>query len=112
MARAGGAGSRGGGQRRGGRILPHERATDNVTAIIGDATFQFQHGHDEAIQETESAARSDKVKNDYCNRVKEMTEWVQANYPDYYRDGVVAITEEERNDRRRWYHKMTHKFVL
>ena len=101
-----------GGGRRGGRIRPHQRSTDNATDIIDDESFQYQHGHDEAIQETESAARSDKVKADYCNRSKEMVDWVRVKYPDYYRSGVVAITEEERNDPRLYYHKMTHKLVL
>ena len=76
--------------RRGGRIRPHERSTDNRTDIINDESFRYRHGHDEAIQETESAARSDKVKHDYCNRGKEMVDWVREKYPDYFPTRTVV----------------------
>ena len=87
--------ARGGG---GGRIRPHERATDDTTAIIG-GNLALSDQHQAAIQSTESKSMKDGCRRDYRNREKRFITWLErSEYTEVARDGIRLFTPAEKAD--------------
>jgi hypothetical protein len=83
-----------GGQRRSGRIYPHERDTNDGVPILG-GDVEILEEHSVAVRETERNDLTTSNKRDYRNRLKNLYTFWQEKYPQYYAVGVRALTEEE-----------------
>ena len=84
-----------------------------VPRVIGEGVevvnVDIQAGHHEEIRETEDYYKTRKTVQDHNRRIMEMVKWVGEEYPEYYNQGIVPLTEEEMNDKRK-YHNSTHDF--
>ena len=94
---------------RRGRILLHQRETDDVEILGAEVVIRDEH--QAAVHETESKQYATKTKIQYRNRLKELIEWIEKEYPDYAAAGVRTLSEAERNDQRKFYHKCTKDLV-
>ena len=92
---------------RTGRQAPRVARQYNKEHII-QATITSNHSA--VVRETEDHFKKQKTVNDHCNRLKEMIRWVHDNYREYYEQGVIELTEEQKADQKRYY-KSTHDFV-
>ena len=66
--------------------------------------------HSALTLKTEDYYKKQRTVNDHCNRLKEMITWVQQHYPDYYSQGVIELTVEQKSNKRR-YHNCTYDFL-
>jgi len=92
-----------------GRRRGHERPTEDAP-IIGES-IAIQEDHQAAVDLTESNERKLKTRQGHRNKLKEIIEFLRDEYPDYYSDGVVEITEEQKNDPKFFQHNNTHDLV-
>jgi hypothetical protein len=84
-------------QRRTGRIRPHERDTDDTVEILG-ANISVSAEHTAAVKATERQDLNEKNKRNYRNRIKHIYEWLEITYPEYYKVGVVELSEAQLED--------------
>ena len=70
----------------------------------------IQDVHNATICETEDFYKALKTVKDHCRRLTEMIKWIQVEYPDYYSQVVRELSEEEKQDDKRYY-KCTHDFL-
>ena len=92
--------SRGGG---GGRILVHQRETDNTVPIIG-ADIAINENHAAAAQTTQSKGMKDKTRKDYRYRHKRMVKFFREFYGEYFEQGTKVLSEEEKADPSKYYY--------
>jgi hypothetical protein len=91
------------GKRSGGRILPHQRDTDDVTPIINDgAAIDAEHA--EAIQFTEAKEMEDKTRKEHRRRIRHLYTWWHVQYIDYYENGTCALSDDEKKDPVLYHH--------
>lgn len=83
-------------QGSGGRRNAHARPTQDAP-IIGEG-IAIQEDHVEAVNETKSNDKKTKTKREHRNKLKAIIEFLKDQYPEYYEQGVVEITEEQKND--------------
>jgi len=95
---------------RSGRLPHHLRDTNNKAPILG-ANVEVLEEHSVAVRETEQNDLAVKVKREYRNRLKEMYEFWQTKYPDYYNVGVNELTDEELADEDTYWWKNKHDLV-
>jgi hypothetical protein len=96
-------------QRRTGRIRPHERDTDDTVEILG-ANLAVSAEHTAAVKATERQDLNEKNKRNYRNRLKHIYEWLEIAYPEYYKVGVIELSEAQLEDEDMFYWK--NKFDL
>ena len=82
--------------RRGGRILAHERLTNDDQAILG-ADLHIQN-YNEDVHQTLTHEISDNTRKDYRRRILRIIKYWKNIFPDYYNIGVKQVTEAELND--------------
>ena len=88
-----------------GRILPHERDTNDDVPIIGQ-DVAVQEDHLQKIKKTSKRDKEVETKRDYRNRLKHIYEFFQKEYPQYCEaGGVVKLTDEELADDDKFYYK-------
>ena len=89
--------SRSGSTRGQGRIHPHQRNADFSGELLGEDI-----DHDERyvsnVHATEQHSINYKTKRAHRNKLKQMYEFWQENFPCYYEIGVRALSEEELID--------------
>ena len=79
-----------------GRILPHQRNTNDVAPIInGDTAIDAEHAA--AIQHTQAKEMEDKTRKEHRRRIRHLYTWWHDNYIDYFAtasegDEIVAET--------------------
>jgi hypothetical protein len=87
--------------------IPDERSGDTA------ATVTFHDSIEDNIRETESHKMEQKTRNDYCNRLKTMVEWldIQINQGKIVaeRTLILDLTDAQKNDTSN-YHNMTKDF--
>ena len=71
--------------------------------------LQLNEAHLVAMKETESNSKKAKTKRDYCNRLNTIINWVKENYMDYYSEGVIPLSDEQKENKAE-YHKSTEDF--
>jgi hypothetical protein len=89
---------------RGGRIRPHDRIHTSLVKISLSSTLA-------AVRNTEQRDVSVKNKRNYRNRIKHIYEFWKEQYPAYYIVGVVALTQEQREDADMFWWKNEHDLV-
>lgn len=82
---------------------------NNPQNIIGSDVV-VEATHLEKSKETEKFEKSLKTVKRHCNRLTEIIKFLKENYNDYYRQGVVALSEEQKRDTDR-YHKMDEDLI-
>jgi len=93
--------------RQTGRILPHQRDTDDsVPIIFADAVINEEHAA--AVHTTESQGMKPKTRNEYRNQHKHLMVFWQNKYPQYFLLGTVLLTDEEKNDPNKYYYNNQH----
>ena len=70
----------------------------------------LQDSHHQGIRETEDHFKAKRTVKEHNTRLKEMIKWVKEEYPGYYTDGVVELSDEQKSDTSR-YHTSTHDFA-
>jgi hypothetical protein len=89
------------GRQNGGRILPHERDTDDSTPIVSGGGLSEEHRL--TIFTTEDQGMSDGVRKDHRARIRRIIKWLQEHYPDVADSSVCVITIEDRADPRLYF---------
>jgi hypothetical protein len=98
------------GQRRSGRIYPHERDTNDGVPILG-GDVEILEEHSVAVRETGRNDLTTGNKQNYCNRLQHLYTFWQEKYPQYYAVGVRALTEEELGDEDMFWWKNKHDLI-
>jgi hypothetical protein len=89
--------------RQTGRILPFQRDTDDrVPTILADAVINEEHAA--AVHTTESQGMKPKTRNEYRNRENHLMVFWHDKYPEYFEQGTVLLTDEEKNDPNTRFH--------
>jgi hypothetical protein len=96
-------------QRRAGRIRPHERDTDDTVEILG-ANVAVSAEHAASVRATVRQDLNVENKRNYRNRIGHIYKWLETDYPEYYRVGVIELTEEQLADEDMFWWK--NKFDL
>ena len=87
-----------------------------ATTLVNDredvlgTDIELKDAHGRTMRETEDFEKKAPTIRDFCNRLKVMVAWVKEQYPDYYQIGVIQLTEEQKNDKRR-YHTQEEDFI-
>jgi hypothetical protein len=88
-----------------GRIRPHQRDTNDETAIIGGGDIVVLDEHTEQIRVTEDHGLKLSTRKDYRLRIRHIYVFLQESYPEYCeRGGVVELGGNEQN----YHHTNTH----
>ena len=93
--------TRGGG---GGRILVHQRETDDTVPIIG-AGIAIKENHAAAAQTTQSKGMNIRTRQEHRNRHKHLMDFWKEHYEEYFEQGTYLLTEEKKADQTKYYFK-------
>ena len=93
-----------------GRIRPHERDTNDTTAILG-ADIPVLEEHSISVRDTKIQHVLEGNKRNYRNRLGHIFEFLQERYPAYYAVGVRALTEAELTNPDMYWWKNKHDLV-
>ena len=91
-------------QRRGGRILPHQRDTNDDVAILGENLDDIGGNFQQNYNEVKKHAMSDKNRKDYRCRIIRVCKYWKEHCPDYYAIGVKKVTNEDLHDASKYYY--------
>ena len=86
-----------------GRILPHQRDTNDVAPIINGGTA-IDAEHAAAIQHTQAKEMEDKTRKEHRRRIRHLYTWWHDNYIDYFENGTCALSDDEKKDLVRFHH--------
>ena len=89
--------------RRGGRIRPDERHTNDTAPLLGAALGPASETFNDLMHETEEKGMTNKNRKDYRRRMQRICEFWQKENPEYFAVGVVEVTEEARANKRHYY---------
>lgn len=87
-----------GARQNGGRILPHERDTDDSTPLVSGGGLSEEHRL--AIFTTKDQGMSITVRKDHRGCI---IKWLQEHYPDIADTSVRVVTIEDREDPRLYF---------
>ena len=91
-------------QRRGGRIHPHQRDTNDDVAILGEHLNDIGDDFQQNYNEVKKHAMSDKNRKDYRCRIMRVCKYWKEHCPDYYAIGVREVTDEDLKDESKFYY--------
>ena len=91
-------------QRRGGRILPHQRDTNDAVAILGEDLDDIGTNFQQNYNEVKKHEMGDKCRREYRCRIVRICEYWRKNFPDYYAIGVKKVTDEDLIDESKFYY--------
>lgn len=77
----------------------------------GATSVQLKHEHNEAFASTLTRLSVEKKKNDHCNRLRRMIEWMTSEYPKEANGCIIKLSEEQLSDPFRCFHNMQYDFV-
>ena len=86
-----------------GRILPHQRDTNDVAPIINGGTA-IDAEHAAAILHTQAKEMEDKTCKEHRRRIRHLYTWWHDNYIDYFENGTCALSDDEKKDLVRFHH--------
>ena len=88
--------------RRTGRIQIHHREVDDGAAIIGGDLDLGEH-FAEDLQGTLRLEMSDATRHNYRRRLLRIIHYLKSNFPTYYEQGVVQVSEVDLQDPSKYY---------
>ena len=91
---------------RAGRIFPHQRDADFSGDVLG-ASMHIGDQHAAEIHETEKHTVEEITKLRHRNRIKEIYNYWESEFPEYVQVGIRTITEEELVDPTHYWWKNT-----
>ena len=95
-----------------GRVLPHQRQTNDVVPIIGTGLeYGADHLLSTAVHETMSQGMSTNTRRNYRNRILRFIQYLKEHHNEYYLLGVRQLTQEEIGDKGRYYFNHTEDLV-
>ena len=102
---------RGGGQRRqgGGRVLLHERNTEDAPTIGSEIILDTAHLA--SVRNTESNGITDSTRKEHRRRIQHFCDFLAKEYPAYAVVGVRALTQEDHANVTKFWYKCTHDIV-
>jgi hypothetical protein len=86
----------GGSRRTRKRTLPHV-GESGIAPILG-AGIEIQQDHRLAVQQTSDYRISINCMKDYRRRIKFMIAWIETEYSEYYEQGTIQITAQQKGD--------------
>jgi hypothetical protein len=86
-----------------GRVHSHQRPHDNSVPILGQNLSDIGEDYDNALHDTVRRGMDDKCRKDYRRRQLKIVEYWEKSCPQYYEVGVREVTEDDRNDRTKFY---------
>ena len=92
-------------QTSGGRILPHQRDTNDAVAILGENLEDIGDDFQQNYNEAKKHEMGDKNRRDYRCRIIRVCKYWKKNCPDYYAIGVKKVTNEDLNDESKFYYR-------
>ena len=103
--------------RGGGRVLPHQRQTNDAAPIIGrggDGGMVLPAINDilaNAVHDTISQGMNDGTRRNYRNRLAKIIEYLKKQVPLYHAIGVRTLTDDEISDRTKYYFGKKHDLI-
>ena len=95
-----------------GRVLPHQRRTNDTVPIIGSALVPAVDDMvSNAVHETISQGMNLATRRNYRNRIARIIKHLQQYFPEYYEMGVRELTTEEISDRARYHFDNTEDLI-
>lgn len=80
-----------------GRILPHERDTDDAAPLLGEA-LDVGPGYEAAVYETVSKTLEDGTRKNYRSRLVRIAHFWKTEHPEYYEVGVIEVSDADLRD--------------
>jgi hypothetical protein len=87
-----------------------QTATNADTVEIEIVNDTINDAHSQDICETEDIFKASRTVKEHNQQLGEMIRWVQHKYPDYYNQCVVELSDDQKNDTKRYYNSM-HDFL-
>jgi len=88
---------------RGGRILPHQRDTNDVAPLLG-ANLDLQNDEFERqSNEIAELAMANKTRRDYRCRIMRIANFWKKINPEYYAIGVIKVSESDLENPSKFY---------
>ena len=86
------------------RICLCKQNTNDAVETLG-ANIPMSEKHHDQIRDTLSHGMKQNPCVDYRNQIKHIYSFFQNEYPEYFEVGVVELTQEQKNDPDKFYHK-------
>lgn len=87
--------------RTGGRVLPHERETDDAPIIGADIVINKEHAA--AVQATKQKEKKEKTRKEYRGRLGHLIDFFAHKYRAYFDEGTYLLSEDQKNDPSKYY---------
>ena len=98
--------------RASGRVLPHQRNTNDAVPIIGSALVPAVNDSvNDALHETILQGMSHATRQNYRNRIAKIIKHFHEHFPEFYRIGVCQLTQDEISDRTKYFFNQTKDLV-
>lgn len=97
-------------QHSGGRIHPHQRNANFDGELLGD-NIVLEESHIEEVQAVEQFSIDTATKKNHRNRIKNIYNYWETVFPDYFSVGVRDLTEDELQDTTKFYWKNTKDII-
>ena len=91
-------------RRRGGRILPHQRDTDDAARLIGADLDLRNEEFERQSNEIAELAMKTKTRKDYRCRLIRIAKFWKENCPEYYDVGVVKVSDIDLKNPSKFYY--------
>ena len=101
------------GRRSHGRVLVHQRETDDSVPILGSALAEDVHEAvlNDAIHDTISKGMTHATRRNYRSRLFRFIRHLEVHFPDYFGVGVRQLNAEEKADRTKYHFEKTEDLV-
>lgn len=96
--------------KRHGYIHTYQQNTDNIAPLAGEG-LKIRENDKSNIRATQTEARNITIQKDDLNRIGHIYNYWFETYPDYKKDKVWKLSEEERASEDLFYHTNEHDIV-
>ena len=84
-----------------GRILPHQRETNDTAETLG-ADLEIEN-YEADLHQTKDLQISTGTRRDYRNRLRRIIKYWEKEYPEYAAVGVRTVSEEDQKNASLYY---------
>ena len=78
------------------------RAPEDERDIVG---VDIHESHQFEVKTTEDFFKSEKTVKEHCLRLTTFIKWINENYNNYHSQVVVALSDEQKADKKRYYNQ-------
>jgi len=90
-------------RRRGGRILPHQRDTDDVAPLLGADLDLRNDEFEQQSNEIAELAMENKTRRDHRCRIVMTSTFCKENCPEHYVVGVIQVSNSDLKNPTKFY---------